>query len=199
VNLQKMRDQNYGKEYVCAVRYPKVSCLEETLCGMWLPKISEDEELSWDWNLPIGEPFIGHYDNITCCNCRDTINDFIELLTMESVTELQKMRDHNGKDLVCAVRYCQNEHYCKETLCGTVYNLYDIGKNEDTCLNIPIGKQFSGHYGDITCGSCRDVIEYYQFVPNFSSPPLLTPPTPHPPHAIPVKPRVSAQQHIVVD
>jgi len=99
----------------------------------------------------------------------------------------------NIENLLYCRRNFHNLPYCKETLCGTVYNLYDIGKNEDTCLNIPIGKPFSGHYGDITCGSCRDVIEYYQIVPNFPPPLLLTPPTPHPTHAIAVKPCVAAQ------
>ena len=175
MELQKMEVWKYepDSDRVCALRYSKKYLSEETLCGMGIYKRisgSDNDEFQSEYHDAVGEPFSGGYDDITCCNCCDMIDCFTEQSTGERKVDLQKMRDPNGEERVCAVRYTYVEKFREETLCGISYVtdkkvidwLNDRGLNRRGDYPIPVGEEFEGRYGDITCRECRDVIEYYQ-------------------------------------
>jgi hypothetical protein len=177
MELQKMRVWKYSPddERVCALRYPPKYHSEETLCGMGIYKRisdndSDNDEFQSEYHDAVGEPFSGGYDDIECWNCCYVIDVFIEQLTGGRKVDLQKMRDPNGEERVCAVRYAPVENFKEETLCGISYVtdkkviewLNDRGLNRRGDYPIPVGEEFEGRYGDITCRKCRDVIEYYQ-------------------------------------
>lgn len=176
MELQKMKVWKYWPDgdRVCALRYtPQQKLFEETLCGMGIYERisdSDNDEFQGGHHDAIGEPFTGGYDDIRCCNCCFVIDDFIKQSADEQDVELQKMRDLNGEERICAVRYTPVENFKEETLCGTVYVTEDkvIGWLDDHFSDwrgddpTPINKSFYGRYIDITCRECRDVIGYYQ-------------------------------------
>jgi len=170
VELQDMRVWKYSPddEQVCAVRYLQKPIFEKTLCGMGIHRIDDIESRCGHYDA-IGKAFTGGYGDVTCCNCRDTIDDFVEQATCGKKVELQKMRGPNGEEWVCAVWYTRVECFAEETLCGISYNsdekvaqwVVDTFGEPLVKRPVPIGRSFYGLYGDITCGECRDVIEYY--------------------------------------
>jgi len=173
VELQKMEVWKYwpDSDQVCALRYPQKHLLEETLCGMDIyERISDNDEFQSGYYDAVDEPFSGGYNNITCCHCSYVIDCFIEQSTGERKVYLQKMRDTNGEERICAVRYTHIEKFREETLCGIVYVtdenvIYWLNRNFSDWRGdapVPVGEEFEGRYGDITCRKCRDVIEYYQ-------------------------------------